>query len=490
MARLEHVVAQGGQRRQLHYFLHHPVARVPLDLGPGIRQLLIGRVAADDDAVSPRLPDRFDDQLVEPVERRLPLVGLPHHVGLDVGQDRLLAQVVANQVGDIGVNGLVVGHAVADRVAHRHRARTHGAEQAGHAERRVRAERDRIQEGVVDAAVDHIDRHQTLDGAQVHDMLIHHEVGTLDQLYAHLAGEECVLEVRRVVDARRQDHDERFVARPGGRHRLERRAQHAAVLAHRLDGVVFPHAGKRLGHRRSVLDDVADPARIAQIVLEHPVLALGIAHQVDAGDHAVRVVRHADAERVALEAVRRLHQPRGHDAVGHRRPVAGVDVGQEPVQRGDALCEAPLDLAPLRRGDESGEQVHRPGPLGALGIAIDGERDALAAEFLFDDALTAPQLGRVEVGEALHDGRIQRPDGAVTIERFVIGRELGVRLPQFRHGPFDSASAQVPLPSSPVAGLSARRATARATRWRRLSWWPARTWCTADFETTKPNSVA
>ena len=170
-----------------------------------------------------------------------------------------------------------------------------------------------------------------------------------------------------------------------------------AVLAHRLDGVILPHEGERLGHRRPVLDDVADPAGISQVVLQHSVLALRIAHQIYAGDHAVRIVGNADPVGVALEAVRGPHQPSWHHAVCDGGALSGVDVGEEPVQRGDALGESLLDLAPLRGGDEPGEQVHRPGPLGAACIAVHREGDALTTELLFDDTLTASQLGRVEL---------------------------------------------------------------------------------------------
>ena len=56
-----------------------------------------------------------------------------------------------------GIDRLVVGHAGADGVGQRDVARAVGLHQAGHAEQAVGAERLRVEEVVVDPAVDHVD---------------------------------------------------------------------------------------------------------------------------------------------------------------------------------------------------------------------------------------------------------------------------------------------------------------------------------------------
>ena len=71
-------------------------------------------------------------------------------------EHRLLAEVVADQVGQVGVDELVVGDAVADRVGDRHVAGARGVHQARAAEQRVGAEVHRVEELVVDPAVDHV----------------------------------------------------------------------------------------------------------------------------------------------------------------------------------------------------------------------------------------------------------------------------------------------------------------------------------------------
>ena len=109
---------------------------------------------------------------------------------------------------------LVVGQAVADGIGDGHVARPGGVEQAGAAEHRVGPELQRVEVVVVDPAVDArrpgarpsvVRMYSTLSQA--------HQVPALDQLHAHLAGQERVLEVGRVVHPRRQQDDHRVVRR-------------------------------------------------------------------------------------------------------------------------------------------------------------------------------------------------------------------------------------------------------------------------------------
>ena len=137
------------------------------------------------------------------------LLGVGQQVGRDVGQDRLLAEVEADHLRHVVVDGLVVGDAGPDRVDDRHGAGAVGAHQPGDAEQRVRPELQRVHEVVVDPAVDRVDALQAVGGADVAGGVAHDEVGRLDQLDAHLAREERVLEVGRVERARRPDDDGR-----------------------------------------------------------------------------------------------------------------------------------------------------------------------------------------------------------------------------------------------------------------------------------------
>ena len=72
----------------------------------------------------------------------------------------------------------------------------------GAAEHRVGPEVHRIEEVVVDPAVHDVDPLLAAGRAHVDALVAAHEVAALDQLDAHLPGEERVLEVGGVVDAR------------------------------------------------------------------------------------------------------------------------------------------------------------------------------------------------------------------------------------------------------------------------------------------------
>jgi len=93
------------------------------------------------------------------------------------------------------VDRLVVGDAGADGVGERDGAGAVGAHQPGHAEHGVRAELERVDEVVVEAAVDGVHALQAMRRAHVEDVVAHDEVGCLDELDAHLAREERVLRV-------------------------------------------------------------------------------------------------------------------------------------------------------------------------------------------------------------------------------------------------------------------------------------------------------
>ena len=77
------------------------------------------------------------------------------------------------------------------------------------------------------------------------------QVAALDQLDAHLPGQQRVLEVGGVVDARGEHDDGRLGdARPAPT-ALQRGQQLARVVVDRLDPVVGEQLGQHLAHRRA-----------------------------------------------------------------------------------------------------------------------------------------------------------------------------------------------------------------------------------------------
>lgn len=82
------------------------------------------------------------------------------------------------------------------------------AHQARHPERAVGTEHLGIDEQIVDAAIDHVHTLEPVDRAHVHALVVaDNEVDALDQRRADALREERVLEVRAVVDARREHRD-------------------------------------------------------------------------------------------------------------------------------------------------------------------------------------------------------------------------------------------------------------------------------------------
>ena len=115
------------------------------------------RRRADQHAVAAGAVDFLDDQLVQVREHVVALLG---DVGMNVGtlcEDRLLAEVEADHLRHVRIDRLVVGDAGADRVGERHAARR-DTRRTGPGTPSIEsgAERERVEEVVVDAPVDHV----------------------------------------------------------------------------------------------------------------------------------------------------------------------------------------------------------------------------------------------------------------------------------------------------------------------------------------------
>lgn len=116
MARGGAPAADRRDRGELDDGLGHPAARVLEDPGPERVELGGGGGRADDGALAAGAVDGLEDELVEAVHDLLAVLGLAEPPRVDARQDRLLTEVVADEVRDVGVDELVVGDAVADGV--------------------------------------------------------------------------------------------------------------------------------------------------------------------------------------------------------------------------------------------------------------------------------------------------------------------------------------------------------------------------------------
>ena len=265
--------------------------------------------------------------------------------GLDIVEDRLFRQIIADQARHIGIDRLVVGDAGAQRIGDHHIAGAIGVEQAGHAQRGILAEDQGVDEIIVDAAINDVDALQAGRGAGIDDIVIDQQVAAFHQLHAHLAGQEGMLEIGGVENARRQHRDGDIV--------MERRQASAASPAIPADiarsGRTFmraEHAREGAPRHIAVGQHVGDAGGHPQIVFQHDEFALLIADQVAAADIDIGAMRHRQAAHLAAVMLGAIdHGARHHAVLQH--PAVAIDVAQEKIERQDALGQAALRSAPI-----------------------------------------------------------------------------------------------------------------------------------------------
>src|SRR6476620_11059462 len=144
-----------------------------------------GRAGKGDDRLRDVVARIGDDELAELLDFGLGSGRAHQHAvaaGLVGGLDHQLGQVVEDVF-------LVVRHAGADRIGKRDVSSAVGVHQARHAEHRVFSKNGRVEEIIVDAAVDHVDPDQAGGGAHEDHVVDHHEVAAFHDLDAHLAGQ-------------------------------------------------------------------------------------------------------------------------------------------------------------------------------------------------------------------------------------------------------------------------------------------------------------
>ncbi len=236
----------------------------------------------------------------------------------------------------------------------------------GMPEHAVGAQVDRVEEVVVDAPVDDVHGLRARRRAHPDGVVAAVEVATLDELDAHVPGQEGVLVVGGVVHAGSEHDDGRVpdVRRGRGPQRVE---EPLGVLVHRPHAVVGEHLGEHVRQGAAVLEHVRDAGRVAQVVLEDAELARLVADEVDAGDVDAHVVGGLDAPRLTVEVGGRRDEAARDEAV--REHLAGaVDVGQEGLERVQPLDDAGLDVLSTR----STSAAVGPGPSAAAARARRG----------------------------------------------------------------------------------------------------------------------
>ena len=205
MTALEVIVHPARVARERQRRLSDVTARIGFDVRSELVVLRAGGVRTDQHAVATALVDRFDHQLADVLEDVLELIRLTWQIGADRRQDRLFVEVVADDARDVGIDRLVVGNSGTRRIGQRDAPHAVAGEQTRNAKDRIVAKRQRVQEFVVDAPIDHIHPLRAACRAHEHHAVVDEQVRSFDHLHAHAFGQERVLEVRRVVHARREE---------------------------------------------------------------------------------------------------------------------------------------------------------------------------------------------------------------------------------------------------------------------------------------------
>ncbi len=200
---------------------------------------------------------------------------------------------------------------------------------------------------------------------------------------------------------------------------LQHFQQVAGIAVHRPHRESLEYAGEDALQHLAILQHVGDAGGHAQVVLQHIVFAVAIAHQVRAGDMAPDAP--GRIQPVTLLPVR----DRRRDHLGGNRAVLEnflvvVDVVDEGVERVDALLQAAFDAVPFVGRHDARDQVEGKDSFRARRVAVDVERDAELQQQPLGGMLIAQQLA---VGERLYDLLHQlkvRPRRTVLLEHLVV----------------------------------------------------------------------
>ena len=180
---------------------------VGLDLGCERLDLVAAGVGADQHSIASGFRDGLDHEFPEMGQDIGLILGPGAEIGGDVLNDRLFAEVIAHHVGDIGVDQLVVGNAGAGGIGNGDTSLGVNLHQAANAQHRIATEDGGIEEVVIDAPIDHIDRFQSTRCPHPDPAVFTGQIPSFHQRNAHLLGEIAVLEIGTVENPwGEQDH--------------------------------------------------------------------------------------------------------------------------------------------------------------------------------------------------------------------------------------------------------------------------------------------
>ena len=111
MSSLDMVFHQSRRSGERERGLSDVVARVGLDATGTVFSFLLRGLGADHHAVPTGFVRRLDYQLIEMFQHVVSIPAFPADVGVHVGEYRFLCQVVVDDLGDVGIDRLIIGDA-------------------------------------------------------------------------------------------------------------------------------------------------------------------------------------------------------------------------------------------------------------------------------------------------------------------------------------------------------------------------------------------
>ena len=296
----------------------------------------------------------------------------------------------------------------ARHVGHEHVAGTDCLQEAGHAERGVGPQFERVEELVVQPLDEAVHRAQPLQRLEIEPLVAHREVAALDQRDAEVSRKVGVLEISFVVGAGRE---QRNVRRHAGRAHGLQAFHHGAVSCSEplhVEGLEGLRELARDG--QAVFEQVAQARRRLGALRHHPPVAVGSTRQVESGDVQPGVAGRLHAVHGAQVARMSAHQRRRQQAFGQQL-LRAVHVGHHAVEHAHALQDACLDLRPAFGRNDQRKKVERPRALRPVGIGVDVVGDAVVADLPLQADRAARQVAeaaRAELFEEIVPGRGQR----------------------------------------------------------------------------------
>ncbi len=200
--------APRGRLRQRHAFLRNIRVRPAAQPTNQRRALLASEVAAKAGFELLIRIGSFDDQLFQMRDHVVERRALTAPPGRDRRQAQRLSKQPLRRAGQKPLPGGRFEQAAAERVGEQHAAGAHGAEHAGHSERRVGAQLQWIAVIVVEPSQDCVHAPQSQQRLQINRIGSHREILPLHQGQPQLPREIRVLEIGFVERPRSEHHDQ------------------------------------------------------------------------------------------------------------------------------------------------------------------------------------------------------------------------------------------------------------------------------------------